>query len=155
MVALFLARVDGSWLTSVKMKRLKSKILKKRKVKKLKIFFVCIILFIIFLGAFISVKLKSVEKTEEISEGQLGISIESPLNQTYYIENIILKVTTSKTAKWIADSIDGSKNLTTCYSCNSYTVYYLIFGKGTHAIKVYASDFEDKITKSSVIFTVK
>jgi hypothetical protein len=128
------------------MKRKLKKVIRKKKIEKLKLFFACVIFFI-FLA--ILLLFNTVKKTEE-----LKITIESPLNQTYYMENVILKVVASKTAKWIADSIDGSENLTACYNCDSYSVYWLRFKRGSHTVTVYASDYENKIAKASVVFTV-
>lgn len=126
---------------------------KKLKVKKLKTFLVLIITLAIFVTIIASIGFKPIDKTET-SESKLAITIESPLNQTYSTGNVMLKVVASDDAKRMAQSIDGGKTITECYSCNSYALYYLNFDKGTHTIEFYASDYDDKIIQDNVVFTI-
>jgi len=82
------------------------------------------------------------------------LNIESPENKTYLQENIIIQVSTSESAQWMMNSIDGDRNITACYNCDSYSVYYLKFQRGTHTIQVYASDYQNNIISSTAIFTI-
>lgn len=120
----------------------------KKKIEKVPALIIILAVFVSVVGSIIS------KPVERIDSKILTIKIESPLNQTYDRENIILRAVASKDADWMAESIDGSANITECTSCDSYTLYYLKFEKGTHTITVYASDYEDMITQTSVTFTV-
>ena len=87
-------------------------------------------------------------------QSNLVIKIESPQNKTYDYNSISLTVSVSDTPLSIVNSIDGSKNITECDKCTDYSRFDLSFPKGTHTIKVYAKDKNNKVFGESVTFTV-
>lgn len=86
---------------------------------------------------------------------EIEIIIISPHNVTYDKSNVLVMVSSNKPVLWISNSFDDSPNITECRNCNSYARYDLIFTKGTHTIKAYASDFENRVIKADVTFTIK
>jgi len=97
---------------------------------------------------------KITTSTKEVLEGKIKLVIESPLNKTYYTNNVLLKVSASNVTTWMGDSIDNGRLFIACYNCDSYWASFLKFENGTHVFTVYAGDYENKTTKKSVIFTV-
>jgi len=95
------------------------------------------------------------QKTKQVKEATLSIKIISPENKTYDNSSIPVSVDASETAFWIANSFDGGPNITECRNCNWYSRYDLNFELGQHTVTVYASDYENRVSKASVIFTVK
>ena len=137
---------------------------KKSKIKNLKSFS---LIFLIILSIFLLVNfspkkedfsieiISPLNQTDNIhSIVNFSIEIISPLNQTYNTDNIYLIVNSSKDVKSMSNSIDGSENITACYNCNSYGVYYLKFSKGAHIFTAYANDYENNAISKSVVFTV-
>lgn len=132
-------------------KRARKKRIPSRKNKKLKTIYIYIASFVILLTILLSINFKPVETIEHEN---IKVAIESPMNQTYHTENIILKVVASNTTSYMGYSMDDKNSITECYNCNSYTLYYLKFNEGTHIIKAFAIDFENRTIESSVTFTV-
>ena len=87
-------------------------------------------------------------------QSNLIITIQSPQNKTYDYNSIPLTVSVSDIPLSIVNSIDGSKNITECNKCTSYSRFDLSFPKGTHIIKVYAKDKNNFAHSTSVTFTV-
>ena len=130
----------------MKKRRLKPK---KRKLKKA--YFILLIAFIFF-GILLLYQTCPQSQKKEIRGTSLKIL--SPLNKTYDTNSVILHVAASKELAWMKNSIDGGKNITACYKCNSYQVNFLQFNKGSHLVTVYAGDYRNKTIKTSVVFTV-
>ena len=170
MVMKFLAKADGSWLISVSMKMQKLN-------KKPLVIFIFVLICVFILISFKSLKVEEVPQketgqtttstkeittsikkittsTKEVLEGKIKLVIESPLNKTYYTNNVLLKVSASNVTTWMGDSIDNGRLFIACYNCDSYWASFLKFENGTHVFTVYAGDYENKTTKKSVIFTV-
>jgi hypothetical protein len=134
----------------MKKKHLKKKIVLKKKKNKLKVYLACIIIFIIFLTAFI------VTNYNEQNETGLSSSIKiiSPENRTYNTTRITISISAGKSVKSISDSFDHGDNITECGGCNWYAIYDKVFTPGYHTVTAYVTDFDNKISKSEVGFTV-
>jgi len=123
-------------------------ILKKKTVKIFSTYAIIIAVILVFSIALFS---KSGQK-EEISN---FVTIRSPQNKTYSEANILVTVVANDTVLWIKNSFDDGPNITECGNCNSYTRYDKHFKPGIHTIVAYVSDHENRVSKTSVVFTVK
>jgi len=92
---------------------------------------------------------------EQKEESHFSITIISPENKTYNYTNIPVYVNASETVLWMTNSFDDGENITECGNCNWYIKYDLNFNPGTHTVSVYASDYENRVSKAVVVFTVK
>ena len=128
---------------------------KKRRIKKKSRSNFYIVLFIAAIFS-ISLFLFHPSKNQVVDNpSNLTIKIQSPLNKTYDYNSIPLTVSVSDMPLSIVNSIDGSRNITECDRCTSYSRFDLSFPKGAHAIKVYAKDKNSQISSASVTFTVQ
>ena len=123
------------------------------KKKEFKKAYSILLIVFVFLGIFLLYEFYPRVPYKRIVRGT-PLKILSPLNKTYDTNNIIVHVVSSRDVAWINHSIDGEENISVCNSCNSYKINSSNFDKGTHTITVYAGDFENGESKTSVVFTV-
>jgi hypothetical protein len=83
------------------------------------------------------------------------VKINSPQNKTYYVNNVILNVSSNFLASEIFQSIDNSPVFTECSNCTGFVRYDLIFNNGAHDIKIYAKDFHGRITLNEIQFAIQ
>ncbi len=81
------------------------------------------------------------------------VIIDSPANQTYFLQSINLNATVSKQALWCYGSVDEGLNAS--LSNDSYTNFFSTIQtiNGSHFLTVYCSDFYGNVNSTSIWFT--